>query len=55
MAHFNQSESATGKSDLSACGELQTLTLEETTQVGGGCPLVVIAIAIACAVLLSHD
>jgi hypothetical protein len=35
--------------------EPRALTLEETTQVGGGCPLVVVAIAVACAVLLAHD
>jgi hypothetical protein len=33
----------------------RALTLEETGQVSGGCPLVVIAIAVACAVLLSRD
>jgi hypothetical protein len=32
------------------------LTESETEQVGAGCvPLVVVAIAVACAVLLSHD
>ncbi len=35
--------------------EPRSLTLEETGQVSGGCPLVIIAIAIACAVLLEHD
>jgi lactobin A/cerein 7B family class IIb bacteriocin len=35
---------------------LQPVSLSELEEVDGGCiPLVVVAIAVACAVLLSHD
>ncbi len=35
--------------------DLQTLTLDESEQVGGGMWPLVIGIAIGCALLLAHD